>query len=192
MQKQEYDEKIKKIQQEEEKTNPSQTNIPQDDTITEEETKKLIKLADETIPQPEEEETETKQYKPSSILQKAPELKDFLQSKQAIQLGTKARIPVPIEIQGTIVKIYVRGISGEELAKIQQDSENTGKDPNHLAACLACTDSEGNPYPEEVLESLGYARERQIGEAITIASGENSEYTTENIQKQAIENLING
>ncbi len=60
-----------------------------------------------------------------------------------------------------------------------EEAERTGQDPNHIAACHACTDAEGNPYSPEELKALGYARERLIGEAITIASGENSAYTTE-------------
>ncbi|RAP46441.1 MAG: hypothetical protein BZ136_07485 [Methanosphaera sp. rholeuAM74] len=200
MNQEEYEEEIKEIKKIEEEQEDINDEIPrfiqeqEDRYISKEESIELIKLADETLTPLEElqEETQATEYNPSSILQDAPELRDILNSQKAIRCGTKARIPIPLNMDGTIIKVYVRGISGEELAQIQQEAENTGADPNHLAACIACYDSQNKLYSSEELESLGYANERKIGEAITITSGESSDYTTEKIQERAVQNLING
>ena len=193
MNKEEYQQKKEEIKSQTEDLTPEFIKEKEEDHLTEEEAIELIKLADEQIPIPENtSETQDEEYKPSTILKTAPELKDFIQTKRAIQYGTKARIPIPLDLDGQIVKVYVRGIDGEELIEIQQEAEITNQDPNHIAACHACTDADGNPYSPEELKALGYARERLIGEAITIASGENSNYTTEKIQERAIENLIKG
>lgn len=189
----EYEKTKKEIINETENITPEFIKEKEEQHISEEEAKELIKLADEMIPiEDTDNNTQTKEYQQSTILKKAPELKEFIQSKKAIQYGTKARVPIPLDLDGQIVKVYIRAIDGEELQEIQQEAETTGEDPNHIAACRACTDAQGNPYTSEELKALGYARERIIGEAITIASGENSEYTTEKIQEKAIENLING
>lgn len=192
MNQEEYQQKKEEIELKTEDIIPEFVKEQEEERLTEEKAIELIKLADELAPIPETTEDPESDYKPSTILKTAPELKDFIQSKRAIQYGTKARIPIPLDLDGQIVKVYVRAIDGEELIQIQEEAERTNEDPNHVAACHACTDAEGNPYSPEELKALGYARERLIGEAITIASGENSNYTTEKIQERAIENLING
>ena len=193
MNQEEYQQKKEEIELKTEDIIPEFVKEQEEERLTEEKAIELIKLADELAPIPETtEDSDESDYKPSTILKTAPELKDFIQSKRAIQYGTKARIPIPLDLDGQIVKVYVRAIDGEELIQIQEEAERTNEDPNHVAACHACTDAEGNPYSPEELKALGYARERLIGEAITIASGENSNYTTEKIQERAIENLING
>ena len=193
MNKEEYQQKKEEIESKTEDIIPEFVKEQEEERLTEEKAIELIKLADELAPIPETtEDSDDREYKPSTILKTAPELKDFIQSKRAIQYGTKARIPIPLDLDGQVVKVYVRAIDGEELIQIQEEAERTNEDPNHVAACHACTDAEGNPYSPEELKALGYARERLIGEAITIASGENSNYTTEKIQERAIENLING
>lgn len=193
MNQEEYQQKKEEIELKTEDIIPEFVKEQEEERLTEEKAIELIKLADELAPIPETtEDSDESDYKPSTILKTAPELKDFIQSKRAIQYGTKARIPIPLDLDGQIVKVYVRAIDGEELIQIQEEAERTNEDPNHIAACHACTDADGNPYSSEELKALGYARERLIGEAITIASGENSNYTTEKIQERAIENLING
>ena len=194
MNQEEYQQKKEEIESKTDEITPEFIKEQEEERLTEEKAIELIKLADEIMPIPETADNtdEAEDYKPSTILKTAPELKDFIQSKRAIQYGTKARIPIPLDLDGEVVKVYVRAIDGEELIQIQEEAERTNEDPNHIAACHACTDSEGNPYSPDELKALGYARERLIGEAITIASGENSNYTTEKIQERAIENLING
>lgn len=193
MNQEEYQQKKEEIESKTKEITPEFIKEREEERLTEEKAMEFVKLADELIPIPEtSEDNESQDYKPSTILKTAPELKDFIQSRRAIQYGTKARIPIPLDLEGQIVKVYVRAIDGEELIQIQEEAERTGQDPNHIAACHACTDAEGNPYSPEELKALGYARERLIGEAITIASGENSAYTTEKIQERAVENLIKG
>lgn len=193
MNQEEYQQKKEEIKSKTDEITPEFVKEREEERLTEEKAIELIKQAEELAPIPETtDNNEPEEYKPSSILKTAPELKDFIQSKRAIQYGTKARIPIPLDLDGQIVKVYVRAIDGEELIQIQEEAERTNQDPNHIAACHACTDAEGHPYTPEQLQALGYARERLIGEAITIASGENSNYTTEKIQERAIENLING
>lgn len=126
-----------------------------------------------------------------SQLQEIPELEEFMQTEEFMRLGTKARIPVPLDINGHMVKVFVRALSSNEMEEIRVEARNKKEDANYLAALKVCTDSNGKPYPSKVLEQLGYARIRDIGEAISIASGESAEITQAAITKRVIDNFLN-
>ena len=117
-------------------------------------------------------------------------LREFMKTEEFLRLGTKARIPVPLDINGYQVKVFVRALSRNEIQACRIQSQNTNDDMDFLAVLKACTDENGVPYEREVLEQLGYARIRDISEAIGIASGENPSTLESNIRKKVIDNFL--
>ena len=117
-------------------------------------------------------------------------LRDFMKTEEFLRLGTKARIPVPLDLNGFKVKVFVRALSRNEIQACRIQANNTDDDMDFIAVLKACTDEYGEPFDRETLEQLGYARIRDISEAIGIASGEQPENLESNIRKQVIDNFL--
>lgn len=117
-------------------------------------------------------------------------LREFMKTEEFLRLGTKARIPVPIDLNGFKVKVFVRALSRNEIQACRIQANNTDDDMDFLAVTKACTDEYGEPFDREILDQLGYARIRDISEAIGIASGESPENTESAIRKQVIDNFL--
>lgn len=117
-------------------------------------------------------------------------LREFMKTEEFLRLGTKARIPVPLDINGYKVKVFVRALSRNEIQACRIQAQNTDEDMDFLAVLKACTDEDGVPFDRETLDQLGYARIRDISEAIGIASGENPANTESAIRKKVIDNFL--
>ena len=167
------------------------------DRISEDEIDDLIKKA-EDIKQPDEiEKVQRKEKEEKEELQaenqklkKMTSLREFMKTEEFLRLGTKARIPVPLDINGYQVKVFVRALSRNEIQACRIQAQNTDDDMDFLAVLKACTDENGVPFDRETLDQLGYARIRDISEAIGIASGENPSNLESNIRKQVIDNFL--
>ena len=137
------------------------------------------------------EENKTKEVnKQADALKKMPGLREFMETEEFLRLGTKARIPVALDLNGYAVKVFVRALSRNEIQACRVQANNTDDDMDFLAVMKACTDENGEPFDREILDQLGYARIRDISEAIGIASGENPENTESAIRKQVIDNFL--
>lgn len=192
MNKEEYENMKKQSQQE--NTNTQTTG--NDNKISLEDTKRMVQQTeqllesnnvDETI---KNESTKLKDKDPSQLTD-VPELATFMKTEEFLRLGTKARIPVVLKLNEHPFKIYIRALGSDEYSHIVTEARNKEENTDLLAACKVCTDSEGNSYPRSVLEQLGFANIRKIGEAINIASGESEDMTQEAITKQVIDNFMN-
>lgn len=195
----EIEEKEKEIQdkqQQKQQQNPTPKGFD-DGKITSEDVDELIKKAEE-IKQPGEiekveqkEEEEKKELEDeNSRLKNMVGLREFMKTEEFLRLGTKARIPVPLDINGYEVKVFVRALSRNEIQACRVQAQNTDDDMDFLAVMKACTDENGVPFEREILDQLGYARIRDISEAIGIASGENPSNLESNIRKQVIDNFL--
>ena len=124
-------------------------------------------------------------------LTKVPELSEFLRSEEHLRLGTNARIPVPLELNGNPVKVFVRPLSRKELIECRNKAENKGHgDVDYEAILMTCTDSNGTPYTEKDLEIFGYGHMQTIAEAIIIASGESPENTQTALRDRLIDEFL--
>lgn len=152
-----------------------------------EETKKPYEIEEKL----EDEEAEKEEIaKQTDELKKMPSLREFMKTEEFLRLGTKARIPVALDINGYPVKVFVRALSRNEIQACRVQAQHTEEDMDFLAVMKACTDEEGVPFDREILDQLGYARIRDISEAIGIASGESPENTESAIRKQVIDNFL--
>lgn len=176
---------------------PSPQGFKDNKKVSSEEIDELIQIADE-IKQPNEvelvekkKEQEKKEVQDENDrLKNMVGLREFMKTEEFLRLGTKARIPVPLDINGYEVKVFVRALSRNEIQACRVQAQNTDDDMDFLAVMKACTDENGVPYEREVLDQLGYARIRDISEAIGIASGENPSNLESNIRKQVIDNFL--
>ncbi len=199
----EYAKKMAEIEEHENKNKPKEDaqkpfpNGIDDRKVTSEDVDELIKKAEE-IKQPheiekaeeKEKEEEEEVQDENARLKKMIGLREFMKTEEFLRLGTKARIPVPLDINGYEVKVFVRALSRNEIQACRIQAQNTDDDMDFLAVLKACTDENGVPFEREVLDQLGYARIRDISEAIGIASGENPSNLESNIRKKVIDNFL--
>lgn len=125
-------------------------------------------------------------------LSRVPELSAFLKSEEHLRLGTNAKIPVPLEIEGQPFKVFIRPLSRKELIKCRNKAQNKGhNDVDYEAVLMVTTDSNGKPYTEEELNSvLGYGHIQTIAEAIIIASGESPENTQTGMRTRIVDEFL--
>lgn len=205
----EYAKQMAEIQENEEPQTPQhevekQTDKPekfptssQDQRVSSDEIDDLIKKT-EAIKTPGEieeklehdEEIHKQELKSNEELKNMTSLRDFMKTEEFLRLGTKARIPVALDLNGFKVKVFVRALSRNEIQACRVQANNTDDDMDFLAVTKACTDEYGEPFSREVLDQLGYARIRDISEAIGIASGESPDNTESAIRKQVIDNFL--
>lgn len=199
----EYAQRMAELKEKEDKNKKNNSNenkgIPYSpsDRISEDEIDDLIKTAEdikqpdeiERVEKKEEEEKEEVQAE-NQKLKKMVGLREFMKTEEFLRLGTKARIPVALDINGYDVKVFVRALSRNEIQACRIQAQNTDDDMDFLAVLKACTDEDGVPFDRETLDQLGYARIRDISEAIGIASGENPSNLESNIRKQVIDNFL--
>ena len=144
----------------------------------------------ERILQEEENEMRLQQFGGES-LSNVPELSDFLRSEEHLRLGTNARIPIPLEVEGHPIKVFIRPLSRKELIECRNKASNKGhNDVDYEAVLKVCTDSNGNPYTEQQLNVLGYGHIQTIAEAIIIASGESPENTQTALRKRLVNEFL--
>lgn len=175
-------------------------NAPQTNEMTAEDIDKMVKISQTIISDEEKEKilNEEEQAKEDTLkkfggatLSKVPELSDFLRSEEHLRLGTHARIPVPLELQGNAVKVYIRPLSRKELIECRNLADSKGhNDVDYEAILKVCTDSNGVPYTEEDLEIFGYGHMQTIAEAIIIASGESPENTQTALRDRMINEFL--
>ncbi len=199
MNSEEYDEKIREINYERDGITAEQIKkAPTKENITTEDIDKMIEqsrsiITDEEkdrILQEEENEIKLKQFG-GETLSNIPELSDFLRSEEHLRLGTNARIPIPLEVEGYPVKVYIRPLSRKELIECRNKANNKGhNDVDYEAVLKVCTDSDGHPYTEQQLNSLGYGHIQTIAEAIIIASGESPENTQTALRKRLVSEFL--
>lgn len=166
------------------KVNPDEI----DDLIQKVEDVKQPDEVEKVIEKENEEKEEIDQE--NEKLKKMPGLREFMKTEEFLRLGTKARIPVALDINGYEVKVFVRALSRNEIQACRIQANNTDDDMDFLAVLKACTDENGVPFDRETLDQLGYARIRDISEAIGIASGENPSNLESNIRKKVIDNFL--
>jgi len=201
----EYTEKMAEIQEKEEQQNKEnntqkQEYIPHDaesQRVSPDEINDLIQKVQDIKRPHEIEEHEEYDKKQKENLQKQNDeikgmvsLREFMKTEEFLRLGTKARIPVPLDLNGFKVKVFVRALSRNEIQACRIQANNTDEDMDFIAVMKACTDEYGEPFDKETLEQLGYARIRDISEAIGIASGEQPENLESNLRKQVIDNFL--
>lgn len=175
-----------------------ETPVPSDPRkVSADEIDDLIKKVDEIKKPHEVEEKEEKDNEKKVELEQEKDklrkmvgLREFMKTEEFLRLGTKARIPVSIDLNGYEVKVYVRALSRNEIQACRIQAQNTDDDMDFLAVLKACTDEEGVPFDRETLDQLGYARIRDISEAIGIASGENPATTESAVRKKVIDNFL--
>lgn len=202
MDKVEYAKRMAEIEEMENKKRESKDddNFPTDSSsqkIAPDEVDELIQKVEETK-QPheiedklEEEEKEQEEIsKQNEELKNMPSLREFMKTEEFLRLGTKAKIPVPLDINGFQVKVFVRALSRNEIQACRVQAQHTDEDMDFLAVMKACTDENGEPFDRETLDQLGYARIRDISEAIGIASGESPENTESAIRKKVIDDFL--
>ncbi|RAP49740.1 MAG: hypothetical protein BZ138_07275 [Methanosphaera sp. rholeuAM270] len=150
-----------------------------------------VKEPDEYEKVEKKEQAEKQEFKDENDkLKKMPSLREFMKTEEFLRLGTKARIPISLDLNGYEVKVFVRALSRNEIQACRIQAQNTDDDMDFLAVLKACTDEDGVPYDRETLDQLGYARIRDISEAIGIASGENPASLESNIRKKVIDNFL--
>lgn len=176
-------------------------NAPRADNLDDDDIDQMINVSKMLISEKEkdeilkeEDEKEKKELLDKfggETLSKIPELSDFLKSEEHLTLGTHAKIPVPIEIGGTPVKVYVRALSRKELMECRQRASAKGhNDVDYEAILMVCTTYDGRHYTEEELSLLGYGHMQTIGEAIMIASGESPENTQSAMKKHLVDEFL--
>lgn len=202
MNKEEYEQKKQELAQEEPKVttdvikNTPPTNNFEDDDITQ-----MIQASKYLITEEQKEKTikedEQKQKKDllqtfgGNTLSQVPELADFLQSEDHLVLGTQAKIPVPLEIMGHPVKVYIRPLSRKELIECRNRAKAKGHtDIDYEAILMTCSKQDGTLYTEEEINQLGYGHTQIIGEAIMIASGESPENTQNALKKHLVDEFL--
>lgn len=201
----EYAKKMAEIEKKENEPRPARVtkstetipNTPDSGRISPDQIDEMINKVNE-IKKPDEiekvEENERKEENEirdeNEKLKKMTSLREFMKTEEFLRLGTKARIPVPIDINGYQVKVFVRALSRNEIQACRIQAQNTDDDMDFLAVMKACTDEYGEPFDREILDQLGYARIRDISEAIGIASGENPSNLESNIRKRVIDNFL--
>ena len=172
------------------------TNKPKG-AYTDEEIDDLINKVD-SVKKPDEVEEKEKRDEEARLeteaetekLKKLPSLRDFMKTEEFLRLGTKARIPISLDLNGYEVKVFVRALSRNEIQACRVQAQHSDDDMDFLAVLKACTDENGVPFEREVLDQLGYARIRDISEAIGIASGESPSNLESNIRKKVIDNFL--
>lgn len=138
----------------------------------------------------EEDEADAEAEKEKEKIKSLPSLREFMKTEEFLRLGTKAKIPVPINMNGYEFKVFVRALSRNEIQACRVQAQHTDDDMDFLAVLKACTDEYGEPFDRETLDQLGYARIRDISEAIGIASGESPSNLESNIRKKVIDNFL--
>ncbi len=202
----EYAKQMAEIQENEEKqsepvekpeTRKKFPTSSQDQRVSSDEIDDLIKKTEEIKTPGEieeklehEEEIQKQELKSTEELKNMTSLREFMKTEEFLRLGTKARIPVALDLNGFKVKVFVRALSRNEIQACRVQANNTDDDMDFLAVLKACTDEYGEPFSREILDQLGYARIRDISEAIGIASGESPDNTESAIRKQVIDNFL--
>lgn len=193
MNKKEYNKRMSQYRKQKQEKEQQEDITPEDVQKMQQQAEQLMTDEEKAILNGEDEEPTNKFSSYADMkkddLSHTPELRDFIQTEEHIRLGTKARIPVPIDFNGTTLKVYVRALSGKELKSITVNSKDDFES-NRKAVKLACMDSHGNPYTDEELDMIGFAREQIILDAIQVASGQNSEYTQEALQEKMVNNFL--
>lgn len=199
MDSEEYIEKKREIDYEVEGISAKQVReAPTKDSLTPEEIDRMIEQSNtimtdeekERILREEEHELRLKEFG-GETLSNIPELGDFLRSEDHLILGTNARIPIPLEVEGHPVKVYIRPLSRKELIQCRNKATNKGhNDVDYEAVKMVCTDSDGNPYTEKQLNMLGYGHIQTIAEAIIIASGESPENTQTALKRRLVDEFL--
>ena len=139
----------------------------------------------------EDEKEQTLEKFGGESLSRIPELSVFLKSEEHLRLGTNAKIPVPLEIEGQPFKVFIRPLSRKELIKCRNKAQNKGhNDVDYEAVLMVTTDSDGKPYTEKELSILGYGHIQTIAEAIIIASGESPENTQTGIKTRIVDEFL--
>ena len=176
---------------------PEQEEFPQGDGQPESNIDELIAKVEEVKTPGEVEEKLEKDEaidqeaeKEKEKLKSMPSLREFMKTEEFLRLGTKAKIPVPINMNGYEFKVFVRALSRNEIQACRVQAQHTDDDMDFLAVLKACTDEYGEPFDRETLDQLGYARIRDISEAIGIASGESPSNLESNIRKKVIDNFL--
>lgn len=200
MNKKEYEKRMKEIEEYEQggKRNRNKNNkLTNPDQVTDEEIDAMVAKAEKIRESGEierKEQEEQKEHKANQEenerIKKLPSLREFMKTEEFLRLGTKARIPVAVNMNGYEFKVYVRALSRNEIQACRVQAQHTDDDMDFLAVLKACTDEDGVPYDRETLEQLGYAIIRDISEAIGIASGESPSNLESNIRKKAIDNFL--
>lgn len=188
----EYEKENKPEQKQQKNNSPKPKGAYSDDEIDELIDKvNSVKKPDE-VEEKEKQEEESKQEVESENerLKKLPSLRDFMKTEEFLRLGTKARIPISLDLNGYEVKVFVRALSRNEIQACRVQAQHSDDDMDFLAVLKACTDENGVPFEREVLDQLGYARIRDISEAIGIASGESPSNLESNIRKKVIDNFL--
>ena len=173
---------------------------PESQQITSDDIDKMIAISENIITDEEKERILNKDDEDKEealkkfggkTLSKVPELSEFLRSEEHLRLGTHARIPVPLELNGHPVKVFIRPLSRKELIECRNKAENKGhQDVDYEAILMTCTDSNGNPYTEKDLSIFGYGHMQTIAEAIIIASGESPENTQTALRDRLIDEFL--
>ena len=179
MNKEEYYQKKMEIEEQNKQNTPTTPTTPAvPEVITHED---ILKMEQETEQKltPEEKQqlnsnkpTQGKTMKDVDLkpVEEYPELCDILQTPEAMRLGTKARIPILLDVQGIKVRVYIRGLNTKEVNELQNDYD-TEQQIDHAGVLMATTHKDGTPYTEEEILQLGYVNERRISAAIALASG---------------------
>lgn len=199
MDKDEYSKRMKEIEDYENGKLKPQNNINknQPHELSDDEVDELVSKVNE-VKQPgeverkieEENKPNKKAQEESEKLKKMPSLREFMKTEEFLRLGTRARIPISLDLNGYEVKVFVRALSRNEIQACRVQAQHTDDDMDFLAVLKACTDENGVPYDRETLDQLGYARIRDISEAIGIASGESPSNLESNIRKKVIDNFL--
>lgn len=201
MNQEEY-EQMKQMLSEEKITSKTVLDAPYVKEITNEDMDKMMAISENIITDEKKEEIlneeEEKEAKTSTLqkfggetLSKVPELADFLRSEEHLRLGTHARIPVPLEVDGNPVKVFIRPLSRKELIECRNDAANKGhNDVDYEAVLKVCSTADGTPYTEKELSLLGYGHIQTIAEAIIIASGESPENTQTALRERMVDEFL--
>ena len=199
MDSEEYNEKKREIDYEVEGISAKQVReAPTKDSLTPEEIDRMVEQSrtimseeeKEKILREEEHDLQLEEFGGTNLTN-IPELSDFLRSEEHIRLGTNARIPIPLEVEGHPVKVFIRPLSRKELIKCRNKANAKGhNDVDYEAVKMVCTDSEGRPYTEQQLNMLGYGHIQTIAEAIIIASGESPENTQTALRRRLVDEFL--
>lgn len=198
MDKEEY-EQMKEALAEEKITEKVVMEAPYVKDVTDEDIDKMMAISETIITEQQkdrildedEAKKETLKKFGGETLSNVPELSDFLRSEEHLRLGTNAKIPVPLEIEGHPVKVFIRPLSRKELIECRNKANNKGhNDVDYEAVLMVCTDANGNPYTEKDLANLGYGHIQTIAEAIIIASGESPENTQTALRERMVDEFL--
>lgn len=195
----EYAKRMAEIEEYEKKKEDNDENKPltEKGQMSDDEIDELIQKVD-SVKKPnevddklrEEEEEDKQTAEETEKLKQLPSLREFMKTEEFLRLGTKARIPIKLDLNGYEVKVFVRALSRNEIQACRVQAQHTDDDMDFLAVLKACTDENGEPFDRETLDQLGYARIRDISEAIGIASGESPSNLESNIRKKVIDNFL--